>query len=252
MISTFDPIFIQSLRKRENRDKTGLTIVEGYPEVKHAYEAGVVFESLFICEEIFTPARGEFNNIDITTISKDEFAQIAFGARLKGILALCKPHIYPLDELKLKENPLIIMLEGVEKPGNLGAVLRTCDGAGVDAVIMCDGKTDVYNHNVVRSSIGTVFTVPTIATTNEEALRYLRENNIDVYAATAHADALYTDCDLTKATAIIVGNEHEGLSDFWLRESDKKIKIPMVGEGGCLNVAMSASILTYEVVRQRG
>ena len=251
LTNTFDPIFVQSIRKRETRDKTGLTIVEGYPEVKRAYDAEVPFESLYICKEIFTPATDEFQKVDITYISKDEFAKIAFGARLKGILAICKPHPYTLSELRFKADPLIIMLEGVEKPGNLGAVLRTCDGAGVDAVIMCDGRTDVYNHNVVRSSIGTVFTVPTVAASNQEVYTYLRENSFKVFAATAHTDVIYTECDLTGPTAIIVGNEHEGLSDFWMEKADSKITIPMAGTGACLNVAMSASILTYEAVRQR-
>lgn len=251
MPTTFDPIFVQSLRKREGRRKTGLTIVEGYPEVKRAYDAGVPFEKLYICPEIFTPASDEFKDITYETISKDEFAQIAFGARLKGILALCKPHILTLDNLQLKQNPLVIILEGVEKPGNLGAVVRTCDGAGADALIMTEGKTDVFNHNVVRSSIGTLFTLPTLAATNEQVATFLKRNGFQIFAATARTDTLYTQCDFTKATAIVVGNEHQGLSDFWLDQANTKIKIPMQGKGQCLNAAMSASILTYEAVRQR-
>lgn len=251
MSTPFNPILVKSLRKREGRQKTGLTIVEGYPEVKRAYDAGVPFEKLYICNDLFKPAKDEFQNIDITYISKDEFAEIAFGARLKGILALCKPHGLTLDTLRLKQNPLVIILEGVEKPGNLGAVVRTCDGAGADALIMAEGKTDVFNHNVVRSSIGTVFTMPTLAAGNEQTFAFLQKHGFQIFAATAHADAFYTACDFTKATAIVIGNEHQGLSDFWLAHANTKIKIPMQGKGQCLNAAISASILTYEAVRQR-
>ncbi|MFT5169677.1 MAG: TrmH family RNA methyltransferase [Lysobacterales bacterium] len=250
-LSKSEVSFIQGLRKRDKRMATGLTIVEGYPETKRAYVAKVPFEKLYICPEIFVPVGDEFKGIEIINITKESFAAIAFGERLKGILALCKPEQPTLTDLKLKEKPFIMMLEGVEKPGNLGAVLRTSDGAGVDAVIMCNGKTDIFNHNVVRSSIGTVFTVPVVSATNEEALSFLNEHNINIYAATAHTDELYTDCDLEEACAVIVGTEHDGLSDFWVKNAKTCIKIPMEGAATCLNVAMSASIIAYEGHRQR-
>ena len=251
MKKELDINFVKGLRKRENRVLTGLVIVEGYPEVKRAYEAAVEFEVLYICLELFTPKEGEFSDDIIIEISKQEFEKIAFGKRLKGILGICHPKIIGLGDLRLDDIPLIMVLEGIEKPGNIGSVLRSSDGAGVTAFVSCDGKTDVYNHNVVRSSIGTLFTVPVVSTHCEELRDFLRKNNISIYVATAHTDNTYTSCNFCKGVALIVGNEHSGVGDFWLKEADEIISIPMQGIGGCLNVAVSASVLMYEVLRQR-
>jgi len=242
---------VNRLRKRDFREETGLTIVEGYPEVSRAVKASIPLKVLYICPEIFTPTGDEFNDLPIVEVTKDVFAKMAFGSRLKGILGLFRPHILKLSDLKLAKRVLIVVLEEVEKPGNLGAVLRSCDGAGVDAVIMCDGKTDINNHNVVRSSIGTVFTVPTVAATKEETLAFCKQNNIKIFAASAKTDKKYTECNFSDSTALIVGNEHSGLSPFWFEHADEMVKIPMQGEATCLNVAVSTSILIYEALRQR-
>jgi len=242
---------IKELRKRKHRLATGLTIVEGYPEISRAIKAGISLRTLYICPEIFISQTNEFDNINIVEVSKDVFKEMAFGQRLKGILAICRPRQYHFTDLKLNKKPLIVVLEGLEKPGNLGTVIRTADGAGVDAVIMCEGKTDVYNHNVVRSSTGTVFTVPTIAASKEETLNFLQQNQFNIYTASAKTKPLYTDINFTNATAIIIGSEHAGVSLFWKNFTDEHIRIPMRGDATCLNAAMSASIIIYEALRQR-
>ncbi len=243
---------VRRLRKREYRMKTGRVIVEGYTEVSRAVKAGIKVSTLYICPEIFTSDGSEFKGLNTVEVNKYIFSQMAFGDRLKGILALCEPRqILLSDLLPLKKNPLIVLLEGVEKPGNLGAVLRTCDGAGVDAVIICDGKTDIYNHNVVRSSIATVFTVPVVSVSKEEAVSFLKENRVNIFVATSQSKHVFTDVDLTKGSAIVVGNEHTGVSLFWRDLAKEEIRIPMVGEAQCLNAAISASILVYEAFRQR-
>ncbi|MCA9407317.1 MAG: RNA methyltransferase [Candidatus Omnitrophica bacterium] len=242
---------IQKLRKREHRHKTGMVIVEGYPEVKRAYEAKVLFQELYICPELVVEDWSIFQNIKITEVSKEVFSAIAFGSRLKGILAVCQPEILRLTDLKIKTNPFFVILENVEKPGNLGGVIRTCDGAGVDAVIMCDGKTDIYNQHVVRSSIGTVFTVPTVSTDKQTLLAFLRSHQIQIFAATAHAQHVYTQADFVQPAALLIGNEHEGVSSFWFEQAYQKIKIPMQGQASSLNASTSAAILIYEALRQR-
>ncbi|VAX35372.1 hypothetical protein MNBD_UNCLBAC01-376 [hydrothermal vent metagenome] len=176
---------------------------------------------------------------------------MAFGARLKGVLAICQPKQYQLENLKLKQNPFIVILEGVEKPGNIGTVIRTADGAGVDAVILCNSKTDVYNHNIVRSSIGTIFTVPTIMVTPEETLQFLKSQNIKIFTTSANTEKLYTTINFKQPSAIIIGNEHTGVSSFWEEHAEAKIKISMLGEASSLNAAMSASIIIYEALRQK-
>lgn len=242
---------IGKLRKREHRQKTGWTIVEGYPEVSCAIQRKVPVKYLFICPELFQDELNEFADQNVTEVSKDVFAKMAFGSRLKGILAICEPHQYQFVDLILPPNPLVVVLDQVEKPGNLGAVLRSADGAGIDAVIACDAKTDIYNQHVVRSSIGNVFTVPTVGADQQDVFQFLKKNNICICVATAKTDQEYTQCDFTQPSAIFVGNEHQGVDPFWVDNADEMLKIPMLGQGPCLNVAVSASILIYEAVRQR-
>ena len=156
-----------------------------------------------------------------------------------------------LDALRLKENPLVVVLESVEKPGNLGAVLRSADAAGVDAVIVCDPLTDLYNPNLIRSSIGAIFTVPVAATTSEEAISWLKTNNIKIYTAQLQDSEWYYDTDMKGGTAIVMGTEATGLTDTWRKAADAHIRIPMLGRLDSLNVSVSAAILMYEAIRQR-
>ena len=244
---------VKQLRTRTHRRKTGCVIVEGYPEVSRAVQAGVPVECLYVCPEIFSPGPGEFDHLAgvLRPVTREVFAAMAFGSRLKGILAICRPRPLSLEDLRTPEGATLVILEAVEKPGNLGAVLRTADGAGVCGVIMCDGKTDIYNQHVVRSSIGTVFTVPVVSTDAETLKSFLTERGFTTLAATAHTDLEYTDADMTGRTAIIVGNEHCGISEFWRTRSDRMIRIPMAGKASSLNVTVSASILIYEARRQK-
>jgi len=248
----FAAMEVKQLRKRKHRLATGLTIAEGYPEIRRAIKAGVSVRTLYICPEIFTLQPNEFDKNTLVEVTKDVFKEMAFGSRLKGILAICETKKYKLTDLKLKDAPLLVILEGVEKPGNIGTVIRTADGAGVDAVIMCESKTDVYNHNIVRSSTGTVFTVPVTAASNGETLTFLKKNNIKIFAASAKTTHHYTDIDFTQGSAIIIGSEDKGISSFWNERVAQKIKIPMLGDAACLNAAMSASIIIYEALRQKG
>jgi len=242
---------ISQLRTREGRARSGLVIVEGVPEARQALRAGIAFEELYICPELFNDVDNEFGSLKPVLLTKDEFAEIAFGTHLKGLLAICRPKQIAFDDLHFEEEALIVVLEAVEKPGNLGTILRSCDGAGVHAVIHCDGKTDLYNQHVVRSSMGTVFIVPTVAATREETAQFLSKHHFRILAASAHARQPYYETDFSGRCAIFIGSEHQGLSKFWLKAADDLITIPMRGQSKCLNAAMSASILVYEALRQR-
>ena len=156
-----------------------------------------------------------------------------------------------LESLKLKENPLVVILESVEKPGNLGAVLRSADASGVDAVIVCDPLTDMYNPNLIRSSIGAIFTVPVATATSEETIQWLKTNGIKIYTAQLQDSEWYYDTDMRSGTAIVMGTEATGLTDVWRKAADAHIKIPMLGRLDSLNVSVSAAILMFEAVRQR-
>ncbi len=157
-----------------------------------------------------------------------------------------------LDDLKLSDNPLVIVAESIEKPGNLGAILRTADAAGVDALIVSDARVDAWNPNVVRASRGAVFSVPVVACANVEALKWLKGGKMRVAAASPSAHEVYSDVDLKSPVAIVVGTEDEGLSDFWMTNADVKVKIPMMGKVNSLNVSVSTALIVYEAVRQRG
>ncbi len=167
------------------------------------------------------------------------------------MIAIAKPKNLSLENLSLKNTPLILVIEAVEKPGNLGAMLRTCDAAGVDAVIICDAKTDVYNPNVIRSGIGTTFTNQIAVCETSEAIQFLKKSRVTVYAAELDAKKFHYQENFKTATAIVVGTEATGLSEEWIAAADEKIKIPMLGEIDSLNVSVSAGILLFEAVRQR-
>ena len=168
-----------------------------------------------------------------------------------GYLGIFPIPKFSLDDLKLNSSPLLIVAESIEKPGNLGAILRTADAAGLDALLLCDPRIDLYNPNVVRASRGTLFTVPCIEATNESALAFLRKRGIKIVAATPQAEAEYTRQDLRCPLAVAVGTEDKGLTNFWLKQSDIKVKIPMAGKVNSLNVSIATALIVYEAVRQR-
>ena len=248
---------IFKLAKSKERKEQQLFVIEGARELSLALAGGYIIDSVYVCTQIF--AKSKYPDVvdsiardKIFTISPAVFEKIAYRENSDGIVAVAKPKSHGLADIKLFANPFVIVLESVEKPGNLGAILRTADAAAVDGVIVCDPQTDLYNPNVIRSSVGTLFTVQTAVCTSSEAMEWLQQNKITSYAAELQAAEFYQDVDFTHPSAIIMGTEAEGLSDFWLQNAEKRIKIPMRGKIDSLNVSVSAAILTFEAMRQRG
>ena len=184
-------------------------------------------------------------------VSRNVYEKIAYREGTEGIIAEMKYKDRRLEDIKLSENPLIVVLESVEKPGNLGAVLRSADAAGADAVIICDPLTDLYNPNLIRASIGAIFSRQVAAASSEETIAWLKKNNIQILTAQLQDSSLYYDTPMTGPTAIVMGTESTGLTDTWRKAADKHIRIPMLGALDSLNVSVSAAILLYEAVRQR-
>lgn len=240
---------IALLQKSSERRESALFTVEGVREISHCIEAGYKPDCIFFCPDIVSeetlPQCRHF------ALSADLYAKAAYREGTEGAIGVFQAIEHPLSSLHLKDNPLIAVLESVEKPGNLGAVLRTCDAAGADALIICDPRTDLYNPNLIRASIGAVFTVPTAVCTTAQAITFLKSKGIRILTAQLQDSSLYYDCPMTKGTAIVMGTEATGLSDKWRQAADAHIRIPMLGKLDSLNVSVSAAILLYEAVRQR-
>lgn len=240
---------IALLQKSSERRESALFTVEGVREISHCIEAGYKPDCIFFCPDIVSeetlPQCRHF------ALSAGLYAKAAYREGTEGAIGVFQAIEHPLSSLHLKDNPLIAVLESVEKPGNLGAVLRTCDAAGADALIICDPRTDLYNPNLIRASIGAVFTVPTAVCTTAQAITFLKSKGIRILTAQLQDSSLYYDCPMTKGTAIVMGTEATGLSDKWRQAADAHICIPMLGKLDSLNVSVSAAILLYEAVRQR-
>lgn len=234
-------------QKSQERRREGLFVVEGRRELEHCIHAGYEVESIFSLAPSPSPI-AEGRNY---TVSAQVYEKIAYRGSTEGVIAIMKAKQHKLEQLQLKANPLIVVLERVEKPGNLGAVLRSADAAQADAVIVCDPLTDLYNPNLIRSSIGAIFTVPTVACTSEECIAFLKERNIQILTAQLQDSSLYYDTPMTQGTAIVMGTESTGLTDQWRQAADAHIRIPMLGKLDSLNVSVSAAILLFEAVRQR-
>lgn len=240
---------IALLQKSSERRESALFTVEGVREISHCIEAGYKPDRIFFCPDIVSeetlPQCRHF------ALSAGLYAKAAYREGTEGAIGVFQAIEHPLSSLHLKDNPLIAVLESVEKPGNLGAVLRTCDAAGADALIICDPRTDLYNPNLIRASIGAVFTVPTAVCTTAQAITFLKSKGIRILTAQLQDSSLYYACPMTKGTAIVMGTEATGLSDKWRQAADAHIRIPMLGKLDSLNVSVSAAILLYEAVRQR-
>ena len=240
---------IALLQKSSERRESALFTVEGVREIFHCIEAGYKPDCIFFCPDIVSeetlPQCRHF------ALSAGLYAKAAYREGTEGAIGVFQAIEHPLSSLHLKDNPLIAVLESVEKPGNLGAVLRTCDAAGADALVICDPLTDLYNPNLIRASIGAVFTVPTAVCTTAQAITFLKSKGIRILTAQLQDSSLYYDCPMTKGTAIVMGTEATGLSDKWRQAADAHIHIPMLGKLDSLNVSVSAAILLYEAVRQR-
>lgn len=245
---------IKLQQKSSERKKQNLVVIEGMREISLAIKSGIQLNTLFICHDIISyddvVSELKFNGQSFE-ISKEIFEKLAYRGSTEGLIALAEPKQLKLANVELRENPLVIVIESVEKPGNLGAILRTADAANVDAVIICDPLTDIYNPNVIRSSIGCVFTNQVITCSADETISWLKEKDIKSYAAALTANKYYHEKDFTQPTAIVMGTEADGLTEKWLKGADEKIIIPMCGEIDSLNVSTSTAILVFEAMRQR-
>ncbi|MCU0679124.1 MAG: RNA methyltransferase [Planctomycetes bacterium] len=241
------------LRKAAARKKEDLILIEGYKEISLAAAAGLVPEMLFYCPEFSAPGNKpeRIMSRDTIVLSAALFRKLSYRKNADGFIALARPVYRRLDEIKLSANPLIMVLETVEKPGNLGAVLRSADAAGADAVIVCEEQTDIYNPNVIRASLGAVFLNSPIVCSTPAAIGWLKEKNISIFAAALSARLSYAAADLTGPSAIAVGAEHAGLSPAWLQAATEQIRIPMRGRIDSLNASVSAAVILFEVLRQR-
>ena len=223
-------------QKSSLRREEGLFVVEGQREIEHCRECGYEIVEEYVLNKNVTP---------------QVYEKMAYRGSTEGMIAVAKCKDHSLARLQLKENPLIVILESVEKPGNLGAVLRSAEASGVDAVIVCDPLTDMYNPNLIRASIGGVFSVPTAVCTSQECIAFLKERGIKILTAQLQDSYEYYDYDMRPATAIVMGTESTGLTDQWRQAADAHIRIPMLGRLDSLNVSVSAAILMYEALRQR-
>ncbi len=250
------------LRDRRPRDEAGLFLIEGYRELKRALEAGVKPAELYCGADWFLGANepalieeAARSGTQVFDLSKEAFAKVSYRDRPDGLLAVAPQWRRALADLDAAvtgaANPFLLVIEAIEKPGNLGTILRSADAAGIGAVIVCDPVTDIFNPNVVRSSTGVLFSMPVVVAGSPEVRAWLRRHGIRAVATTPAAGAIYTDSDLRGPLAIIMGNEQYGLSEFWLKESDLLVRIPMAGQADSLNVAMATVITLFEAVRQR-
>jgi TrmH family RNA methyltransferase len=246
------------LRERRERDEAGLFLVEGYREVRRALEKNIRLRELYFCPDWFLggnePAlleQARQTGAQLFELSREAFAKCSYRDRPDGLLAIAPQWRRGLAELALGAQPFVLVVEAIEKPGNLGTILRSADAAGVDAVVVCDPVTDIFNPNVVRSSTGVLFSVPVVVADSAAVLAWLREKGIRVVATAPDTPQLYTRADLHGPLALVMGSEQYGLSQFWLKESNLLVRIPMAGQADSLNVAMATIITLFEAVRQR-
>ena len=272
-------------QKSSARREAGLFVVEGRRELQHCLDAGFTVDTIFVCPSLhgsqplqtsgfagpLPPLRGgplpltcrgwqrpgeaaaasASEQTKIYEVSEEVYAKISYREGTEGVIAEVKTPERKMEDIVLPENPLIVVLESVEKPGNLGAVLRSADAAGADAVLVCDPLTDLWNPNLIRASIGAVFTVPCVACSSAEAIVFLKARGIRILTAQLQDSSLYYDCDMTVGTALVMGTEATGLTPAWREAADAHIRIPMLGRLDSLNVSVSAAILLFEAVRQR-
>jgi TrmH family RNA methyltransferase len=237
--------------KRQRRGD-GLMLVEGYDEIQLALSTGHEPQTLLSSPELVS-RQLNIPSAETLTVSRVVFEKMSYRDNPDGWLAVFPIPTTSLDDLKISDTPLVIVAESIEKPGNLGAILRTADAAGVDVLLVCDPRVDVWNPNVVRASRGAVFSVPVVECDNASALEWLKKSRkMRVLAATPSADMMYSDVDMREPIAIAVGTEDEGLTEFWMSNADVKVKIPMMGKVNSLNVSVSTALIVYEAVRQRG
>lgn len=238
--------------KSRERKKTGLFVIEGLRELQLAVKGGYPIETLLVCTEIAGTQDIKGLRTPMIQITKGVYEKLAYRGGTEGILALAQSKTHDLNHLEFGKNPLILVAESPEKPGNLGALLRTADAANIDAVLVADPKSDLYNPNVIRSSVGCLFTTQVGLGSSAEIIEFLKNKDIAIFSAALSASQNYVDVDFKKPTAIVVGTESTGLTQQWLAHSHQNIIIPMQGEIDSMNVSVSAAILIFEAKRQRG
>lgn len=246
------------LRDRRPRDEAGVFLVEGYREIRRALEKGVRLQEIYFAPDWYLGgnepallAQAEAAGAKLFELTKEAFAKVAYRERPDGLLAVAPQWRRTLADLALPETPFLLVVEAIEKPGNLGTILRSADAAGCDAVIVCDPVTDIFNPNVVRASTGVLFAVPLVVADSATVQEWLAARGIRTVATTPAAKTLYSDADLRGPLAVVMGSEQYGLSDFWLERADLPVRIPMAGQADSLNVAMATIITLFEAVRQR-
>ena len=243
-----------SLEKARERREQDVFVIEGLKELTLAVAGGYILQSVFFSPDIISETEVlrivKKENL-LIPVQQSVFEKVAYRESTGGIIAVAEQKKHTLSQLQLRDTPLILVLEGVEKPGNLGAILRTADAAGVDAVIICDPQTDFYNPNVVRSSVGCVFTTALASATSNETIAWLRERNIKIYCTYLQASKEYYKTDFTTSSAIVMGTEATGLSKLWVDNADANIIIPMAGKIDSMNVSTAAAVVVFEAIRQR-
>lgn len=248
---------VVKLREHKERLDKNLIIVEGMREIEQALKAKFSFRECYVCQDLKKQARplltelARQKEIEIFEIPDNVYQKISYGESRDGILAVCQPRHKTCQEITLSAKPLVLVIESIEKPGNLGAILRTADAAGMDAIFCCDLKTDIFNPNIIRSSLGAVFALNVVVADRGEVSRFLTDAQLKVAVSSPHAKTVYTKLDFNQPVAIVVGSEDKGVSDYWLDLADYKMKIPMRGQADSLNVSASTAIILYEAVRQR-
>ena len=246
------------LRDRRHREKQQRIVIDGFRELARAIRSGIAMLEVFVCE----PLLGEERTAELTTmlagspagilpVTEQVFQKLAFGNRAEGVLGVAEMPRPSLDDLRLPESPLVAVLERVEKPGNVGAVLRSADGAGVSALIVADAATDLYNPNAIRASLGTIFTMPVCSATTAETLEWLRKNEMAIFATRVDGSLPYTEVDYRGPAAVVLGSEADGLSPEWAADDVTAVNVPMLGVADSLNVSATAAVLFYEALRQR-
>lgn len=250
--NSYIKFILQLQEKSKARKQNQLFVIEGKREIELAFKGNFEIETLLFCTNLFSENNfSQYNVNSIIEISKEVYQKIAYRDSTEGIIAIAKTKENTLENLKLSKNPLILIAESPEKPGNIGAMLRTADAANIDAILITNPKSDIYNPNIVRSSVGCLFTKQIAICTNDQAIAFLKHNKIQFYAATLQNSTAYYTQNYKLPTAFVVGPEAEGLSEIWRTEATQNIIIPMQGEIDSMNVSVAAAILLFEAKKQR-
>ncbi|SHJ41161.1 TrmH family RNA methyltransferase [Pseudozobellia thermophila] len=246
------------MEKSRERKKTGLFVLEGLRELQLALKGGFKLETVLFQPELITERETsklleQCEALELVSVSREVYRKLAYRETTEGLIAVARSKTNTLDTFELdSKNPLILVAEAPEKPGNIGALLRTADAANLDGVIIANPKTDLYNPNIIRSSVGCVFTTNIATGSTDEIIAFLKSKKVSIFCAALSASIKYTDADFSGPSALVVGTESTGLSDEWLRQSHQNVIIPMQGEIDSMNVSVSAAIIIFEAKRQRG